>query len=107
MRDREPKVDGDKRDGATAVLARAGPGAKRRVPARRRQDGDWKLVGGSALHVATVVVKLGSSIVADDAGEVRADVLGRALRRGGRPPRAPATQVVIVTSGAIARGHAR
>jgi glutamate 5-kinase len=50
-----------------------------------------------------VVVKLGSSIVADDRGEVRVDVLGRIcdeladLHRSGRQP-------VVVTSGAIARG---
>ena len=50
-----------------------------------------------------MVVKLGSSIVADDRGEVRADVLGRVcdelsdLHRAGRP-------VIVVTSGAIARG---
>src|SRR3984885_9939659 len=50
-----------------------------------------------------VVVKLGSSIVADDRGEVRTDVLSRIcdelaeLHRAGREP-------VIVTSGAIARG---
>jgi glutamate 5-kinase len=50
-----------------------------------------------------LVVKLGSSIVADDRGEVRADVLGRIcdevaeLHDGGR-------SVIIVTSGAIARG---
>jgi len=49
------------------------------------------------------VIKLGSSIVADERGEVRADVLGRicdetaVLHREGR-------QIVIVTSGAIARG---
>ncbi|MBV8998859.1 MAG: glutamate 5-kinase [Solirubrobacterales bacterium] len=51
----------------------------------------------------TVVVKLGSSIVANDRGEVRGEVLGRIcdelaeLHRAGR-------QVVVVTSGAIARG---
>jgi glutamate 5-kinase len=51
----------------------------------------------------TVVVKLGSSIVASDRGEVRTDVLGRIcdelaeLHRAGRQP-------VVVTSGAIARG---
>ncbi len=50
-----------------------------------------------------VVVKLGSSIVADDRGEVRADVLESvceqlaALHHGGR-------SLVVVTSGAIARG---
>ena len=49
------------------------------------------------------MIKLGSSIVADDRGEVRADVLGRvcgevaALHGDGR-------EIVIVTSGAIARG---
>src|SRR3954462_7174887 len=53
--------------------------------------------------MATVVVKLGSSIVADDAGELRIDVLGDLLdevsarHRGG-------DAVVIVTSGAIAAG---
>ncbi|HTP23258.1 MAG TPA: glutamate 5-kinase [Solirubrobacteraceae bacterium] len=53
--------------------------------------------------MAPVVVKLGSSIVADDRGEVRIEVLGRIcdeiaeLHRTGRQP-------VVVTSGAIARG---
>src|SRR5215467_6671256 len=51
----------------------------------------------------TLVVKLGSSIVAADDGELRADVLDSvceqvgALERGGE-------QIVMVTSGAIARG---
>jgi glutamate 5-kinase len=50
-----------------------------------------------------LVIKLGSSIVADERGEVRADVLARicdevaALHGQGR-------EIVIVTSGAIARG---
>src|SRR5437868_705443 len=53
--------------------------------------------------MAPLVVKLGSSIVADERGDVRADVLGRIcdelaeLHRARRSP-------VIVTSGAIARG---
>jgi glutamate 5-kinase len=53
--------------------------------------------------MSCVVVKLGSSIVADERGEVRAEVLGRAcdqiatLHAAGRA-------VVVVTSGAIARG---
>ena len=53
--------------------------------------------------MGSVVVKLGSSIVADDRGEVRVDVLRRIcdelaeLHRAGRQP-------VVVTSGAIARG---
>src|SRR5437763_10352881 len=53
--------------------------------------------------MATLVVKLGSTIVADDAGEVRREVLegvcdavAACHREGDRP--------VIVTSGAIARG---
>src|SRR3954449_9955165 len=51
----------------------------------------------------TLVVKLGSSIVAADDGELRADVLDSvceqvsALERGGE-------RIVMVTSGAIARG---
>jgi glutamate 5-kinase len=53
--------------------------------------------------VSTIVVKLGSSIVADERGEVRLDVLrgvcdqAAALYEGG-------DSVVLVTSGAIARG---
>ncbi|MDQ6817662.1 MAG: glutamate 5-kinase, partial [Actinomycetota bacterium] len=53
--------------------------------------------------MAPIVVKLGSSIVADDRGEVRADVLSgicdqiAELHRAGRSP-------IVVTSGAIARG---
>jgi glutamate 5-kinase len=53
--------------------------------------------------VSCLVVKLGSSIVADEHGEVRADVLGRIcdeladLHHAGRA-------VIVVTSGAIARG---
>ena len=53
--------------------------------------------------MGAVVVKLGSSIVARDQGEVRTEVLGplcdelAELHRAGREP-------VVVTSGAIARG---
>ncbi len=53
--------------------------------------------------MSSLVVKLGSSIVADERGEVRHEVLQRIcdelaeLHRGGH-------QVVVVTSGAIARG---
>ncbi|HEY5428689.1 MAG TPA: glutamate 5-kinase [Solirubrobacteraceae bacterium] len=53
--------------------------------------------------MSCLVVKLGSSIVADERGAVRADVLGRIcdevaqLHRSGR-------SVIVVTSGAIARG---
>src|SRR6478609_6831234 len=55
------------------------------------------------MPMGCLVLKLGSSIVADDRGEVRADVLGRVcdeiaeLHHGGNA-------VVVVTSGAIARG---
>jgi len=53
--------------------------------------------------VSSLVVKLGSSIVADERGAVREDVLGRIcdelaeLHHSGR-------EVIVVTSGAIARG---
>jgi glutamate 5-kinase len=53
--------------------------------------------------MATAVLKLGSSVVADDSGELRLSVVARlceevaALHRAG-------TDVVVVTSGAIARG---
>jgi glutamate 5-kinase len=53
--------------------------------------------------VSATVIKLGSSIVADERGEVREDVLAHVcdqtaeLYRGGR-------RIVLVTSGAIARG---
>src|SRR5213082_2987342 len=51
----------------------------------------------------TAVLKLGSSVVADDSGELRLSVVARlcedvaALHRAG-------TDVIVVTSGAIARG---
>ncbi len=53
--------------------------------------------------MSCLVVKLGSSLVADDRGEVRTEVLGSIcdqlseLHRAGRP-------LIVVTSGAIARG---
>jgi len=56
--------------------------------------------------MSSLVVKLGSSIVADDRGDARLDVLGRicdelaALHRAGH-------EVVVVTSGAIAHGMGR
>jgi glutamate 5-kinase len=53
--------------------------------------------------MATVVVKLGSSIVADDAGEVRTEVLAT-LCDEVAARHAAGDEVVIVTSGAIARG---
>jgi glutamate 5-kinase len=53
--------------------------------------------------MATVVVKLGSSIVADDAGELRTDVLEALCDEVATRHRA-GDDVVLVTSGAIARG---
>jgi glutamate 5-kinase len=53
--------------------------------------------------MAVLVVKLGSSIVADAAGEVRLDVLGSVCEQVAERHRA-GDSVVMVTSGAIARG---
>jgi glutamate 5-kinase len=53
--------------------------------------------------MATFVVKLGSSIVADEAGEVRADVLAAVCDEVSSRHQA-GDAVVMVTSGAIARG---
>src|SRR3954470_19441750 len=54
--------------------------------------------------MATVVVKLGSSVVADDAGEVRVELLGPIAEEVAARHRA-GDRVVLVTSGAIARGR--
>src|ERR671915_1101374 len=53
--------------------------------------------------MATVVVKLGSSIVADERGEVRVDVVAGVCEEAARR-HAEGDEVVLVTSGAIARG---
>ncbi len=53
--------------------------------------------------MSTLVVKLGSSIVADSRGEVRTDVLG-ALCDEVAARHAAGEETVVVTSGAIARG---
>jgi glutamate 5-kinase len=53
--------------------------------------------------MARLVVKLGSSIVADDAGALRADVLGR-ICDAVAARHAAGDDVVLVSSGAIARG---
>jgi glutamate 5-kinase len=53
--------------------------------------------------VARYVVKLGSSIVAEDSGELRADVLARVCDEVAAR-HAAGDEVVVVTSGAIARG---
>ncbi len=57
----------------------------------------------SLAAVSCLVVKLGSSIVADDRGEVRTDVLERICDEVAAR-HAAGDAVVIVTSGAIARG---
>src|SRR3954471_6260221 len=53
--------------------------------------------------MSTVVVKLGSSIVADAAGEVRRDILAGVCDETARR-HAAGDRLVLVTSGAIARG---
>ena len=53
--------------------------------------------------MGSVVVKLGSSIVANDAGELRTDVLS-ALCDEVAARHEAGDEVVVVTSGAIARG---
>ncbi len=53
--------------------------------------------------MSTVVVKLGSSIVADERGEVRTEVLG-ALCDEVAARHADGEETIVVTSGAIARG---
>src|SRR3954452_14087243 len=53
--------------------------------------------------MSTVVIKLGSSVVADDRGEGRRDILAQVVEQGaGLHHRG--YSVIIVTSGAIARG---
>jgi glutamate 5-kinase len=52
---------------------------------------------------ATLVIKLGSSIVADERGEVREDVLAEVAAQAAEL-RGAGREVVLVTSGAIARG---
>ena len=92
------KVDGDE----AVVRATIVTGGQRTSRGFRlaREDGDWKLVGAL---MATVVVKLGSSIVADDAGEVRTEVLSSVCDEVAARHEA-GDELVIVTSGAIARG---
>src|SRR3954451_18769968 len=54
--------------------------------------------------MATVVVKLGSSIVADDSGEARMDVLGPVCQEVAERHEV-GDRIVLVPSGAIARGR--
>src|ERR671915_466839 len=68
----------------------------------RTGDGSWP-TGRTGRGVATVVVKLGSSVVADDAGEVRTELL-EALCDAVAERHRTGDEVVVVTSGAIARG---
>ena len=72
--------------GARGAGARAGGGANKLRGMRR------------------MVVKLGSSVVADSDGELRMDVLARVSRRARGRCTARATRSIVVTSGAIARG---
>jgi glutamate 5-kinase len=53
--------------------------------------------------MGSIVIKLGSSIVADESGEVRREVLARVCAEAAELYR-HGDQIVIVTSGAIARG---
>src|SRR2546423_4006650 len=53
--------------------------------------------------VSAIVIKLGSSIVADERGEVRTDVLERVCDQAAGL-HAQGRSIVLVTSGAIARG---
>src|SRR4051812_15550241 len=53
--------------------------------------------------MSVAVVKLGSSVVARDSGELRLSVVARVCEEVGELHRA-GTDVVVVTSGAIARG---
>ena len=53
--------------------------------------------------MARYVVKLGSSIVAEDSGELRGDVLARVCDEVSAR-HAAGDEMVVVTSGAIARG---
>ncbi len=63
-------------------------------------------MGGGSLTsrpMSLLVVKLGSSIVADDSGEVRRENLAAICDQIAELHRA-GTSVIVVTSGAIARG---
>ena len=94
-----------RRSTATAppCAPRSSPAASARAAASSspRKTAAGSSVGGSSM--ATVVVKLGSSIVADDAGEVRTDVLATVCDEVAAR-HAAGDDVVVVTSGAIARG---
>src|SRR5215212_4805816 len=79
------------------------PGATDQAEAAPRKGGRRLEAGRRGAVMATVVVKLGSSIVADEAGELRTDVL-KALCDEVAARHAAGDDVVLVTSGAIARG---
>src|ERR687895_601086 len=81
----------------TACRRRASSGSSARTG-----DGSWP-TGRRARAVATVVVKLGSSVVADEAGELRTELL-EALGDAVAERHRAGDEVVVVTSGAIARG---
>src|SRR4051794_37380928 len=75
------------------------------APGLPPEEGGRELAPGEPGRLmATVVVKLGSSIVADDAGEARMDVLGPVCQEVAERHGA-GDRIVLVTSGAIARGR--
>ena len=98
--------DEGRRRRARPCAPRSTPAASERQPRLfqlEKEDGEWRLASGTGGWMATVVVKLGSSIVADDAGEVRTDVLGSVCDEVAARHEA-GDELVLVTSGAIARG---
>src|SRR5436190_10347794 len=83
---------------------RSASGARSRPPASSRATTSRSAASCSSLNSPMrVVVKLGTSVVADDVGEVRAEALA-ALCDDVAARHAAGDEVVIVTSGAIARG---
>jgi glutamate 5-kinase len=69
----------------------------------RAEPGAPRVLTLSSGAMGAIVIKLGSSIVADDEGQPRADVLAHVCEEAAALHRA-GHDVAIVTSGAIARG---
>ena len=88
-----------------AALERAGfePGDEVRIGDEEFELDPGIASGAPRIAAMTVVAKLGSSIVADAAGDVRGDVLDGCARRW-RSSTPGGEDVVMVTSGAIALG---
>src|SRR5688572_26199637 len=96
------------RTGSTADLATTRPGSARMTRSRTARRSSASSVARAEplaprLARMTVVAKLGSSIVADDDRDLRTDVLDRVSAEVGEL-HAGGENVVLVTSGAIARG---